>query len=69
MLAQKRLLGPSLILSPPDPDLISRRMIDLLDDEKRLSSIARNGLERMSGRGSISCMVEGMLDFMQSHRG
>jgi uncharacterized protein (TIGR03492 family) len=66
MKAQNRLLGPSLILSPPDPELISRRMIELLRDDERLSSIRQNGLERMAGRGSVSCMVEEMLDFMRS---
>jgi uncharacterized protein (TIGR03492 family) len=57
MRAQKRLLGPSLILSPPDPELIADRMMALLQDRKALREIAANGAERMAGRGSIGAMV------------
>lgn len=65
MVAQKKLLGPSLILSPPLPELIAERMIDLLADEKQLSAIAKNGRERMEGRGSIECIIRELLEYME----
>jgi len=65
MRAQKRLLGPSLILSPPDPELIANCMTELLSDKERLEEIALNGRERMAGRGSIACMVDEMIRYVK----
>jgi uncharacterized protein (TIGR03492 family) len=68
MVAQKKLLGPSLILSPPQPELIAERMIDLLADEERLDAQAKNGRERMEGRGSIDCIVREIITYMKGSR-
>jgi len=65
MKAQKKLLGPSLILSPPQPELIAGRMIDLLADDVRLEALVKNGIERMEGRGSIDCIVRDVVSFMK----
>lgn len=64
MEAQKKLLGPSLILSPPEPELIARRMMDLLEDGARLEELAKNGKKRMEGRGSINCIVKEILSYI-----
>jgi uncharacterized protein (TIGR03492 family) len=61
MKAQKKLLGPSLILSPPQPELIARRMTELLSDSAALVMLADNGRKRMEGRGSIECMADDIL--------
>ena len=65
MVAQKKLLGPSLILSPPQPELIAERMIDLLADGERLDALAENGRERMEGRGSIDCIAREIVSYMK----
>jgi uncharacterized protein (TIGR03492 family) len=64
MKAQKKLLGPSLILSPPEPELIARRIMNLLEDGARLAALAKNGKERMEGRGSIDCIVKEILSYI-----
>jgi uncharacterized protein (TIGR03492 family) len=65
MVAQKKLLGPSLILSPPQPELIAELMIDLLADGERLDALAENGRERMEGRGSIDRIVGEIAAYMK----
>ncbi len=69
MKAQKKLLGPSLILSPPQPELIAQRMIELLADDARLEALAKNGKERMEGRGSIDCIVREIVSYIRHERG
>jgi uncharacterized protein (TIGR03492 family) len=64
MRAQKKLLGPSLELYPPDPEAIAEGMIVLFNDPGRQKSIAANGMHRMAGRGSIDCMVKGILEYI-----
>jgi uncharacterized protein (TIGR03492 family) len=66
MKAQKKLLGPSLILSPPQPERIAGNMIDLLKDDARLEAIAANGRMRMQGRGSISQIVKKIVDHISA---
>lgn len=51
-LAQKRLLGISLFVFPPDPDIIAKKMTDVLGDKKLLEEISASGMARMAGRGS-----------------
>jgi uncharacterized protein (TIGR03492 family) len=63
MRAQKRLLGPSLILHPPDPSRIAAAMIETLGDGNLLSRIESNGKERMAGRGSIDCIVREIVGY------
>ena len=65
MKAQKKLLGPSLILSPPQPELIAQGMVDLLADDARLEALAKNGKERMEGRGSIDCIVREIVSYVR----
>jgi uncharacterized protein (TIGR03492 family) len=52
--AQKRLLGISLFVFPPDPDLIAKKMTDVLGDKKLLEEVSTSGTARMAGRGSIA---------------
>lgn len=65
MMAQKRLLGPSLFLFPPQPDALAEKMLQILDDKERLRKIAQNGMLRMKGRGSIQRMVTQMIAYMR----
>jgi uncharacterized protein (TIGR03492 family) len=52
MRAQKRLLGKSLILSPPDPALISEKIKEVMHNAALLQEIRVNGKMRMAGIGS-----------------
>ena len=69
MQAQKRLLGPSLILSPPDPGLIAERVARMLDDQNALHEIRNNGIMRMEGRGSISLLAQDIARYMSTVKG
>ncbi|MFW6180899.1 MAG: lipid-A-disaccharide synthase-related protein [Spirochaetota bacterium] len=62
--AQKRLLGPSLFLSPPRPREVAAKMLQVLEDEELLREVARNGKMRMQGRGSIRRMAMELIDYM-----
>jgi uncharacterized protein (TIGR03492 family) len=53
LVAQKKLLGASLFIFPPDPTVISRKIIATMRDKELLSRIAENGKMRMAGRGSV----------------
>lgn len=66
MVAQKRLLGPSLFLFPPDPAAIAHGIIETLSDKALLNTVAENGRIRMSGRGSIRKMAREIVEYMQS---
>jgi uncharacterized protein (TIGR03492 family) len=68
MRAQKKLLGPSLELYPPDPEAIAEGMIRLFNDHGRQEAIAANGIKRMAGRGSIDCIAEGILEYINRVR-
>jgi uncharacterized protein (TIGR03492 family) len=57
MVAQKRLLGDSLILLPPDPPLIAHGIIEVLEDGDLRKRIGDNGELRMGGRGSIASIA------------
>jgi uncharacterized protein (TIGR03492 family) len=52
MRAQKRLLGKSLILSPPDPGLVTEKIEEVMHNAASLQEIAVNGTMRMAGKGS-----------------
>ncbi len=54
MRAQKRLLGKSLILSPPDPKLIAEKIEEVLHNDALLREIKENGKMRMAGIGSAT---------------
>jgi uncharacterized protein (TIGR03492 family) len=58
MRAQKRLLGKSLILLPPDPELISAKIEEVLHNAALLREIKENGKLRMAGIGSAKRMAE-----------
>lgn len=51
--AQKRLLGISLFISPPQPRFIAEKIHELLCDREEMEKIAINGRMRMGGKGSI----------------
>jgi uncharacterized protein (TIGR03492 family) len=57
MVAQKRLLGDSLILLPPDPTLVATRIIEVLEDGDLRKRIGDNGKLRMGGRGSVASIA------------
>ncbi len=57
MKAQKRLLGKSLILLPPDPMLLASTILKTLANGNLLKEIEENGKIRMAGRGSIDRIV------------
>ncbi len=58
LLAQKRLLGESLFVLPPDPIKIAKKIHDVLKDDALLVEIEKNGEKRMGGRGSIKLIAE-----------
>ncbi len=58
LVAQKRLLGISLQIGPPDPERIATRITETLRDSILCKKIEKNGKMRMAGRGSIRLMVE-----------
>jgi uncharacterized protein (TIGR03492 family) len=60
MKAQKKLLGKSLILMPPEPGRIAATIIKTLSDQFFLKEIEENGKIRMWGRGSIDRIVSGI---------
>jgi uncharacterized protein (TIGR03492 family) len=62
--AQKKLLGPSLFLHPPQPGVIAREILRVLDDENLLTEVKKNGIVRMEGRGSIACIVKKIGDWL-----
>jgi len=57
MEAQKRLLGDSLILLPPDPSLVARRIVEVLEDGDLRKRICDNGRLRMGGAGSVASIA------------
>lgn len=69
MRAQKRLLGPSLFLFPPRPQAVAGKILQVLDDEAQLREVARNGMLRMRGRGSIRRMIEGIAGYTRGGSG
>jgi uncharacterized protein (TIGR03492 family) len=58
LVAQKRLLGPSLQIGPPDAERIAWSILDTLKNGFLLKKIEENGKMRMAGRGSIRLMAE-----------
>ena len=58
MEAQKRLLGPSLFIFPPQPPAIARKIVEVLDDAGLLKRIEENGMLRMGGKGSVENIAE-----------
>lgn len=63
MKAQKKLLGDALFLYPPDPGLIAKEIIRILDSPTLQENAARAGKERMSGRGSIEKISKKILEY------
>jgi len=68
MRAQKKLLGPSLFLYPPDPEMIAQGIIETLGNKALLKNAAENGRMRMRGRGSIEIMAREIYEYIQSVR-
>jgi len=66
MTAQKKLLGPSLFLYPPDPEAIAQGIVDTLGSKVLLKNAAENGRIRMRGRGSIEIMTREIAEYIQS---
>jgi uncharacterized protein (TIGR03492 family) len=56
--AQKRLLGISLFLFPPEPIKIAAKIDDVLDDKELLRKVEENGKHRMGGRGSVERIAQ-----------
>ncbi|MGQ9615788.1 MAG: lipid-A-disaccharide synthase-related protein [Spirochaetota bacterium] len=65
MKAQKKLLGKSLILLPPEPGRIAATIIQTLSDKFLLKEIEENGKIRMCGRGSIERIVSGIESYIK----
>lgn len=64
---QGKLLGISLILSPPQPKILADRILETLGDESLLKKIEENGRLRMAGRGSIKRMVDEIEEYIRSN--
>ena len=62
--AQKKLLGPSLFLFPPEPERIAAGILRTIGDEKLLSEVKMNGIVRMEGRGSIPIIVRTIAEYI-----
>jgi uncharacterized protein (TIGR03492 family) len=58
MKAQKRLLGPSLFIFPPQPSVIAQKIDEVLDDAALKKRIKENGRLRMGGKGSVESIAE-----------
>jgi len=58
MKAQKRLLGPSLFIFPPQPPVIAQKIDEVLDDAALLKRIEENGRLRRGGEGSVERIAE-----------
>ncbi|MFW6139522.1 MAG: hypothetical protein ACOC7U_10175, partial [Spirochaetota bacterium] len=66
LLAQKKLLGPSLFVFPPQPEIIVREICKVIRDRSLLKKIEQNGKKRMSGRGSISAIAEDIYQYINT---
>jgi len=64
MKAQKKLLGEALFLYPPVTELVGSEIIRILNDPQTLNRAMEDGTKRMQGRGSISRMVELILNYI-----
>ncbi len=67
LVAQKRLLGLSLQIGPPDPERIAWSILDTLKDGFLLKKIEENGKIRMAGRGSIKLMAEEIRRYVEQN--
>jgi len=65
MKAQKKLLGKSLILLPPEPGRLAATIMQTLSDRFLLKEIEENGKLRMCGRGSIDRIVSGIEEYIK----
>lgn len=63
MKAQKKLLGDALFLYPPDPELIAKEIVKILDSPKLQRKAKEAGKERMWGRGSIEKICKKILEY------
>ncbi len=66
MTAQKKLLGPSLFLYPPEPEAIAQGITATLGNKALLKNVAENGMMRIRGRGSIEIMAREIIEYIQS---
>jgi len=66
--AQKRLLGISLFVYPPDPELIAKNILKVLDNRELLRKIKKNGEKRMEGRGSIEKIVAKIDSYLKGNQ-
>jgi uncharacterized protein (TIGR03492 family) len=57
LLAQKKLLGISLFVFPPDPPSIAKEIDEVLSDRDLLKKIEENGKLRMGGTGSVKLIA------------
>ncbi len=64
LVAQKRLLGPSLFIYPPEPDRITEKIIETINDSSLLKKIKENGKMRMAGVGSIDLLVKKIKNYI-----
>jgi len=67
LVAQKRLLGLSLQIGPPDPERIAGIILDTLKDGFLLKKIEENGKMRMAGRGSVKLMAEEIRRYVEQN--
>jgi len=63
--AQKKLLGKSLFLFPPQAELIANEILKTLRNKSLLNEVKENGTLRMEGRGSIKIMVGEISNYIQ----
>ena len=67
--AQKRLLGPSLFLFPPEPELIANKIVEVIENKNLLKRIEENGKIRMYGRGSIEKIAKKIGSYISINSG
>jgi uncharacterized protein (TIGR03492 family) len=60
--SQRRLLGETLIVLPPDPKLIASQMEILLEDDQLVQKLGRPGKERMGPKGGSQNIVSDMIE-------
>ena len=60
---QKSLLGDSLIIVSSEPEIISKKLLDILNDPVMREKYGNEGVKMMGGRGGISKIVDSLEEF------
>jgi uncharacterized protein (TIGR03492 family) len=63
---QKSLLGDSLIIVPPEPDIIGEKLLELLKNPLKARELGHSGYVRMGGRGGVNKIVDYITEFVEN---